>query len=34
MREKVQVIKSINDSYKIDSGRLSIVQEMEKPMNL
>ena len=34
MREKVQGIRSINDRYKIDRGRLRIVEEMEKPKNL
>ena len=34
MGEKVQGIRSINDRYKIDRGRLRIVQEMEKPKNL
>ena len=29
--EKVQGIRSINGMYKIDSGRLKIVEEMEKP---
>ena len=32
--EKVQGISSINGRYKIDRGRLRIVQEMEKPKNL
>ena len=32
--EKVQGIRSINDRYKIDRGRLRTVQEMEKPRNL
>ena len=32
--EKVQGIRSINGRYKIDSGRLRIVQKMEKPKNL
>ena len=31
---KVQGIRSINGRYKIDGGRLRIVQEMEKPKNL
>ena len=31
---KVQGIRSINGGYKIDRGRLRIVQEMEKPKNL
>ena len=31
---KVQEIRSINGSYKIDRGRLRIVWEMEKPKNL
>ena len=31
--EKVQGIKSIYSRYKIDRGRLRIVQEMEKPKN-
>ena len=34
MGEKVQGIRSINDRYKIDRGRLRIVWEMEKPKNL
>ena len=34
MGEKVQGIRSINGRYKIDRGRLRIVQEMEKPKNL
>ena len=34
MGEKVQGIRSINYRYKIDRGRLKIVQEMEKPNNL
>ena len=34
MRGKVQGIRSINYRYKIDRGRLKIVQEMEKPKNL
>ena len=34
MGEKVQVIRSINSRYKIDRGRLRIVEEMEKPKNL
>ena len=34
MRVKVQGIRSINGRYKIDRGRLRIVQEMEKPKNL
>ena len=33
MREKVQGIKSMNDRYKIDRGRLRI-WEMKKPKNL
>ena len=33
-REKVQGIRSINGRYKIDSGRVRIVWEMEKPKNL
>ena len=32
--EKVQGIRSINGRYKIDSGRLRTIQEMEKPKNL
>ena len=32
--EKVQGIRSINGRYKIDRGRLRIVQEMEKLKNL
>ena len=32
--EKVQRLRSINDRYKIDRGRLRIVYEMEKPKNL
>ena len=31
---KVQGIRSINGRYKIDRGRLRIVQEMVKPKNL
>ena len=31
---KVQRISSINDSWKIDRGRVRIVQEMQKPKNL
>ena len=31
---KLQGIRSINDRYKIDRGRLTIVWEMEKPKNL
>ena len=34
MGEKVQGIRSINDRYKIDRGRLRIVWEMEKPKDL
>ena len=34
MREKVQGIRSIIGSYKIDRRRLRIVWEMEKPKNL
>ena len=34
MGEKVQGIRSIIGSYKIDRGRLRIVWEMEKPKNL
>ena len=34
MEEKVQEIRSINDRYKIDRGRLQTVLEMEKPKNL
>ena len=34
MAEKVQGLKSIINRYKIDKGRLSVVQEMEKPKNL
>ena len=32
--KKVQGIRSINGRYKIDRGRLRIVEEMEKPENL
>ena len=32
--EKVRGIRSIIDMYKIDRGRLRIVQEVEKPKNL
>ena len=32
--KKVQGIRSINGRYKIDRGRLRIVQDMEKPKNL
>ena len=31
--EKVQGIRSINDRYKIDRGRLGTVQEKEKQKN-
>ena len=31
--EKVQGIRSINGRYKIDRGRVRIIQEMEKPKN-
>ena len=31
--EKVKGIRSINGRYKLDRGRLRIVQEMEKPKN-
>ena len=34
MGKKLQGIRGINGSYKIDRGRLRIVQEMEKPNNL
>ena len=34
MGENVQGIRSINNRYKIDRGRLRIVWEMEKPKNL
>ena len=34
MGGKVQGIRSIIGRYKIDRGRLRIVQEMEKPKNL
>ena len=34
MEEKLQGIRSINDRYKIDRGRLRIVWEMKKPKNL
>ena len=34
MGEKVQGIRSIIGRYKIDTGRLRIVWEMEKPKNL
>ena len=34
MGKKVQGIRSINDRYKIDRGRLRTVWEMEKPKNL
>ena len=34
MGGKVQGIRSINGRYKIDRGRLRIIQEMEKPKNL
>ena len=34
MGKKVQGIRSINGSYKIDRGMLRIVWEMEKPKNL
>ena len=32
--EKVKGISGINGRYKIDKGRLRIVEEMEKPKNL
>ena len=32
--EKIQGIRSINGTYKIDRGRLRIVWEMQKPKNL
>ena len=32
--EKVQGIRSIIGRYKVDKGRLRIIQEMEKPKNL
>ena len=34
MKEKVQGIRSINGMYKIDKGRLRIVEEVEKLKNL
>ena len=34
MGGKAEGIRSINDRFKIDLGRLSIVWEMEKPKNL
>ena len=34
MGGKIQGIRSIIGRYKIDRGRLRIVQEMEKPKNL
>ena len=34
MGEKVKGIRSINGRYKIDTGKLRIVREMEKPKNL
>ena len=34
MGEKVQGIRSINDRYKIDRGRLIILWEMMKAKNL
>ena len=34
MGEKIQGIKSIIGRWKIDRGRLRIIQEMEKPKNL
>ena len=34
MGEKAQGIRSINGRYKIDRGRLRIVEEIEKPKNL
>ena len=34
MGTKVQSIRSINDRYKIDKGKLRTVWEMEKPKNL
>ena len=32
--EKVQGISSVNGRWKIDRGRVRIVQEMERPKNL
>ena len=34
MGKKVQGIRSINDRYKIDRGRLRVIQKIEKPKNL
>ena len=34
MGEKVQGIRSINGRYKVDTGRLRIIWEMEKLKNL
>ena len=34
MGKKVQGLRSINGRYKIDTGKLGIVWEMEKPKNL
>ena len=34
MGEKIQGIRRIIGRYRIDRGRLTIVQEMEKPKNL
>ena len=33
MGEKVQGLRRINDRYKIETGRLIVVGEMEKPKN-
>ena len=32
--ENVQGIRSVNGRFKMDRGRLRLVQEMEKPKNL
>ena len=34
MRAKVQVIRSTIGRYKIERGRLRIIEQMEKPKNL
>ena len=34
MGEKILGIRSMNGRYKIDRGKLRILQEMEKPKNL
>ena len=34
MGEKVQGIRSVNGRFKIERGKLRIVEEVEKPKNL